>query len=315
MGRDHMEQKKTVLAMGYFDGVHLGHGALLDRAKARASEFDAIPAVLTLDTHPDLLVRGKRVPLLCGGKDRAYLLQRFYGIESIYYVNFTPEVMRMPAEVFLDNVVERYTPVHFVVGENFRFGFGGRGTPEALRAWCAARAIGCDVVPLVGIGGAPVSSTRIRALVAEGEISEANALLGHPHLLTDTVRRGFHLGRTLEFPTVNMRFAEGVLPPRFGVYASRVRLPGGACRDAVTNIGIRPTFDKKGENGVTVETHIPGFDGDLYGQSVCVEFYGFLRAEKPFDGREALQAQMRRDTAAALAFLAGEYYSGGKTRE
>ena len=301
-----MEHKKTVLAMGFFDGVHLGHGALLERAKARAAALGAAPAVLTFDTHPGLLVRGERVPLLYSGKDRAWLLRRFYGIESIHYVNFTPEVMRMPAEEFLAHTLERYAPVHFVVGENFRFGSGGRGTPEMLRAWCVEHAIGCDVVPLIEVGGAPVSSTRIRALVAGGEISEANALLGHPHLLTDTVRRGFHLGRTLEFPTVNMRFSEGVLPPRFGVYASRVCLPGGACRDAVTNIGIRPTFDREGENGVTVETHIPGFDGDLYGQSVCVEFCGFLRPEKPFEGREALQAQMRVDTAAALAFLAGE---------
>lgn len=300
-----MKLQQTVLAVGCFDGVHLGHGALLDRARARAGELGAAPAVLTFDTHPGLLVRGERVPLLYSGEDRAYLLRRFYGIESVYYVNFTPEVMRMPAEEFLENAAERYAPVHFVVGENFRFGFGGRGTPEVLRAWCAERAIGCDVVPLVESGGGPVSSTRIRALVAEGEISGANALLGHPHLLTDTVRRGFHLGRTLEFPTVNMRFAGDVLPPRFGVYATRVRLRGGECYDAVTNVGIRPTFDKKGENGVTVETHIPGFDGEVYGQRVCVEFFGFLRKEKPFDGRAALQAQMRIDTAAALAFLAG----------
>ena len=301
-----MERKKTVLALGCFDGVHLGHGALLERAKARAEELGAAPAVLTFDTHPDLLVKGERVPLLCGGEDRAYLLRRFYGIEIVYYVNFTPEVMRMPAGEFLSRVAERYAPVHFVVGENFRFGSGGRGTPGSLQTWCAERGIGCDVVPLVELGGAPVSSTRVRSLVAEGEIAGANALLGHPHLLTDTVRRGFHLGRTLEFPTVNMRFAEGVLPPRFGVYATRARLRGGACYDAVTNVGIRPTFDREGENGVTVETHIPGFDGDLYGQRVCVEFYGFLRAERPFDGRGALQAQMRRDTAAALAFLAKE---------
>lgn len=302
---DKMEQSGTVLAMGCFDGVHLGHGALLERARARAEALGAAAAVLTFDTHPDLLVREERVPLLYGGADRAYLLRRFYGIGLIYYVNFTPEVMRMPAEDFLENVLERYTPVHFVVGENFRFGSGGRGTPEVLRTWCEKRAIGCDIVPLIERGGAPVSSTRIRALVAEGDITGVNALLGHPHLLTDTVRRGFHLGRTLEFPTVNMRFAEGVLPPRFGVYATRARLRGGECYDAVTNVGIRPTFDREGENGVTVETHIPGFDGDLYGQRVCVEFYGFLRAEKPFHGREALKAQIRRDTAAALAFLAG----------
>lgn len=301
-----MERNKTVLALGCFDGVHIGHGALLERARAREKALGAAAAVLTFDTHPGLLVRGERVPLLNSGEDRACLLRRFYGIEQVYYVNFTPEVMRMPAEEFLENVAERYAPAHFVVGENFRFGFGGRGTPEALRAWCAGRGIGCDVVPLVERGGAPVSSTRIRALVAEGEIAGANALLGHPHLLTDTVRRGFHLGRTLEFPTVNMRFAEGVLAPRFGVYATRARLAGGACYDAVTNVGIRPTFDREGENGVTVETHIPGFDGDLYGQRVCVEFYGFLRAERPFGDRAALQTQIRRDTAAALTFLAGE---------
>ena len=209
--------------------------------------------------------------------------------------------MRMDWREFLGHVIDAYHVAHFVVGYDFRFGSGGKGTASLLREYCAEQGPGCDVVPAVLRDGAPVSSTRIRELVRSGDIAEANALLGHPHLLTDKVRSGFRLGRTMDFPTINMRFEDGVLIPRHGVYASVVQLPEGP-RAAVTNIGVRPTFDGDGKR-VTVETNILDYNADLYGQRLCVELRAFLRPERPFENADALKAQIARDAASARAML------------
>ena len=287
--------------MGFFDGVHVGHAALLELAKLRASETGAEPAVLTFDNHPDLFVRGGGVELLNSARDRDYILRRFFGIDRVFYIHFNAETMRMDWRVFLDRVVEKYNAAHFVAGYDFRFGSRGEGTPEKLRAYCAGRGLGCDVAEAVLRNGAAVSSTRIREKLRLGELAEANALLGHPHLLTDRVRSGFRLGRTMDFPTVNMRFSEGVLVPRYGVYASRVLLPEGP-RYGVTNIGVRPTFDDSGAH-VTVETNILDYDADLYGQRLCVELHSFLRPERPFASAGALKAQIALDAEQARTFF------------
>ena len=285
--------------MGFFDGVHRGHGALMERAKERARELDAEPAVLTFDRHPDLFVKGWPVELICSAADRAYILNRWFGLRNIYYIHFNAETMRMDWRDFLRHVRESYGAVHFVVGFDFRFGDGGRGDPEKLTAYCRENGLGCDVIPPVMLGDAPISSTRIREKLREGDMAAAAELLGHPHLLTDVVRTGFRLGRTMDFPTVNMRFEEGVLIPRRGVYAARVQLPDGP-RNGVTNIGVRPTFHG---DRVTVETNIFGCDADLYGQRLCVELHAFLRPERRFDSQAELQAQIARDAAAARELL------------
>ena len=298
------QNEKRVLAFGFFDGIHLGHAALMRQAKARAALLGAVPAVLTFDNHPDTFVKGETVPLLNSPRDRAYILKRFFGIDRVYYLHFNAETMHTDWRAFLEAVIEKYGIVHFVVGYDFRFGDRGRGTAALLADYCAAHGLGCDIIPAVQIDGAPVSSTRIRALLEQGELEQANRLLGHPHLLTDTVRTGFRLGRTMEFPTVNMMLEEGVLRPRFGVYAARIQLPDGM-RTGVTNIGVRPTFDSSGKR-LTVETHIFDYEGDLYGQRLCVEMHAFLRPERPFDSVEALREQIARDAAAARAFFAAE---------
>ena len=150
--------------------------------------------------------------------------------------------------------------------------------------------------------GRTISSTWIRELVRSGDITRANALLGHPYLLTDTVRTGFRLGREMDFPTVNMRFEDGVLVPRRGVYAARILLPDGEEHPAVTNIGVRPTFDREGKR-VTVESHIFHYTADLYGKRLCVELFDFLRPERPFSSQEELREQIRKDAAEAELFL------------
>lgn len=296
-----MREQKTVLAFGFFDGVHIGHAALLERAKERAAALGASPAVLTFDNHPDTFVKGAPVELLNSARDRDYILDRFFGIKRVYYIHFNAEIMRMDWKEFLGRTIPAYNVAHFVVGHDFRFGDRGTGTAALLREYCASRGLGCDVIPAVLRDGTVVSSTWLRSLIRDGEIEKANELLGHPHLLTDRVRSGFRLGRAMDYPTINMRFEDGVLAPRRGVYAARVLLPDGA-RNAVTNIGVRPTFTDKGTN-LTVESHIFDYNADLYGQRLCVELHGFLRPERPFASPDELSAQIRRDVETAKAYF------------
>ena len=292
---------QTVIALGFFDGLHLGHAALLERAKARAAASGAAPAILTFDVHPDTFVKGERVDLLNSADDRAYIARRFFGIERLFFIHFNAETMRLSWEDFMASVTAQYLAAGFVVGHDFRCGWRGEGTAERIAAWCAARGLFCDVIPAVTREGVTVSSTYIRSLLRAGDMERAAQFLGHPHLLTDTVRSGFRLGRTMDYPTVNMRFEEGVLVPPHGVYVSRVVLPEGSERGAVTNIGVRPTFDG---DRVTVETHILDYSADLYGQRLCVELLHFLRPERRFDGPEALRNQIRADADAAREFFA-----------
>ena len=284
---------RSVIALGFFDGIHIGHAALLETAKRRAAEAGAEAAVLTFDNHPDDFVKKTHVALINSPADRNYILERWFGIRRVWYIHFNEDTMRLSWRDFLTQVTAAYGAVHFVVGHDFRFGYRGEGTAERLRGWCAARGLGCDVIPAVTLDGIVVSSTHIRSLLIEGRMAEAKRFLGHPHVLTDTVRTGFRIGRTLDFPTVNMRFAPDVLAPRHGVYASRVLMPEGTF-SSVTNVGVRPTFEGR---QLTVETHILGFDADLYGRLLTLEFHEFLRPEQPFPSPEALSAQIREDVA------------------
>lgn len=236
-----MPDKKRVIALGFFDGVHAGHAALMEMTKRRAAERDAIPTVITFDTHPDTLVKGVEVPLINSPAERAEIIRRIYGIDSVVFIHFSEKTMHMPWREFIDSVTEEMRACHYVVGYDFSFGWKGEGRPARLAAYCTEHGLGCDIISAVRIDGEVVSSTRIRALLTEGRIEEANRLLGHPHSLVDTVRSGFRLGHKLGSPTINMGFAPGVLVPRHGVYAAKVFLDDGTERMAVTNVGVRPT--------------------------------------------------------------------------
>lgn len=293
---------KTVLAMGFFDGLHIGHGELLKTAKMRAEGLGAKSAVLTFDAHPDLFVKREKIDLINSAADRVYIINRFYDIDNVYFLHFNEDTMRMDWRVFAEDIIEAYGVCHFVVGHDFRFGYKGEGTAEKLRTLCRDSGIGCNIIPAVSLDGETVSSTLIRSLLADGEIERANRLLGHPHLLTGTVRTGHRLGRTMGAPTINMKFAEGVLIPRHGVYAAKARFEG-AEHIAVLNIGYRPTF--YGDE-VTVETNILDFEGDLYGKTVCVELYHYIRPERRFPSAQELMVQIKRDSADARAFFSGK---------
>ena len=236
-----MSEIKRAIALGFFDGVHLGHAALLNKTKERAAETGAVASVLSFDVHPDNLVFGREVPLINSAIGREDIIRRCFGIDNVVFLHFNQRMMRMPWQEFMDSIIAELNIGWVVVGHDFCFGYRGEGTAERLREYCAGRGIGCDIIPAVTVDGRVVSSTYIRQLISEGEIEQANRLLGHPHSLADTVRSGYHLGRRMGTPTINMHFPEGVLVPRHGVYAARVFLEDGSSHVAATNIGVRPT--------------------------------------------------------------------------
>lgn len=298
-----MQTEKRVIALGFFDGVHLGHGALLRRVGEKAAELGAVPAAVTFDTHPEnLILKTPAVPLLSSSLDRAELMRRFYGIREVIVAHFDERMMHMPWREFVtDYLAGEHGAVHLVAGHDFHFGYKGEGNPERLQALCGELGIGCDIIPKVVQDHITISSTYIRTLVAQGEMERANQFLGHPHTLTDKVAHGKKLGGTLGFPTVNLRFQPGVLVPAHGVYATRVTFENGESRPAVTNIGVRPTIDDG--DRVTVEGFILDFQGDLYGQTVRMEFYKRLRGERKFPSLEALKDEVMRNAEQTRAYF------------
>lgn len=296
-----MAEIKRVIALGFFDGVHRGHGELLKKTRQRAEEIGAMPSVLSFDVHPDTLVFKKKVPLINSAIGREDLIRRYYGIDNVVFLHFNQHVMHMPWKEFIDSLIAELNIAWIVVGHDFCFGYKGEGTAARLREYCEGRGIGCDIIPALSVDGRVVSSTYIRELIADGDIETANRFLGHPHTLSDTVHSGYHLGTDLDAPTINMYFPDGVLVPRHGVYATRVIIEDGSGYIAVTNVGVRPTVSSSGR--VSVESHLLDYSGNLYGRQARVEFYAFLRGEVKFGSYEELAAQIKKDAASARAYF------------
>ncbi len=274
-------KRDRVIALGFFDGVHLGHGALLRKARQRADELGLSACALTFAAHPDQVLRGEPVSLLSSVEDRTTLMTGLYDIEEVLVSPFDQAVASMNWELFVEEIlVRQYCARHVVCGHDFRFGSRGAGTPERLREKCADLGLGCDVIAPVQVDGVTVSSTLIRTLLQEGRTEEANRLLGHSHQLTGQVMHGKGLGRQLGFPTANLPIPEELLIPAHGVYASKVRLPDGREVPAVTNVGVRPTFHD--HLGPMAEAWLLDFEEDLYGKTVTVSFYARLREECRF---------------------------------
>ena len=297
-----MKKQRRVIALGFFDGVHLGHGALLRRVAEAAGAEQAVPCAFTFDRSPAAALTGRAVPLLTGVEDRRRLMEERYGIRELIVAPFS--LMRdMDWRDFVTDYLQtELGVVRAVAGHDFRFGRGGEGTPRRLAELCAKLGIGCDIIPKVEVDGVTVSSTHIRALVAEGRLEEAARFLGHPHVLSGTVVHGNELGRTLGTPTANLLIPEGIIAPAFGVYASRVILPDGGTRPAVTNVGVRPTVNR-GAAGVTVEPWILDYRGDLYGKTICLELHKRLRPERRFGGTDELRAAILRNAEETRAYF------------
>lgn len=294
--------KPTVIALGFFDGVHKGHGELLKCAVQRAKELGAAPAVFTFDRPPKEVVTGKPVFLINSAEDRQDLIHRIYGIEQVILAPFDEKMMTMHWEDFITELlIKQYGAVHLVAGHDYHFGYKNEGTPELLMQKCRELGIGCDIIPKVEYDGITVSSTYIRTLVKNGELERAAEFLGHRHCLSQTVTHGHRIGRTIGIPTVNLAVPGHVLVPGHGVYVTRVYLPDGRSFPGVTNVGTRPTVSESGT--ISVETFILDFDGDLYEQRIRVEFFTHLRGEQKFSSLEELKQQIHRDIAATRAYF------------
>ena len=283
--------KKYIYALGFFDGVHLGHQQLLHACCALAAEHGCGTAAITFDRHPQSLFAGDPPALLNSASDRELLLRQ-YGVEHIHCLPVTKEVMSTNWEAFLENLVEQ-GGTGFVCGSDFRFGHRGEGDADKLQGFCREHSLPCVIVPEQRIDGIRVSSTHIRTLVEAGDMKTAERFLGHPHILTGTVVSGRQLGRTIGIPTANVLLPEGVVVPKLGVYAS-ICAVGGRNFVAVTNVGSRPTVDG---HQVRVESWLLDFSGDLYGKKIALQFHEFLRPEEKFPSLEALKAKIQQDGA------------------
>lgn len=291
-----MEQK-TIFALGFFDGVHLGHQALLSACRRLAARENCRAGAVTFIGHPDTLVTGQTPPLINTPADRRRLLRR-YGVDNLIELPFDRALMTMPWQDFFRLLLEKGA-AGLVCGSDFRFGYRGEGTAGLLRAACEEAGIPCVVVPQQTLDGIRVSSTHIRALLEAGEMEQAVRFLGHPHILTGQVISGRKLGRTLGIPTANLALPEGCVAPAFGVYACKAR-HGGAEYLAVANIGTRPTV---AGHHITVEPWLLDFDGDLYGEELTLECYQFLRPERKFPSLEELSREIRENALETRKFF------------
>lgn len=279
----------TIYALGFFDGVHLGHRRLLEISRDLALEHDCASGAVTFGVHPEALVLGTAPRLINTPEDRARLLGQW--TDTVITLPFDENMRHTSWREFLDLLRRDYGAAGFVCGDDFRFGDKGAGTAFRLAEYCREHGLPCAIVPEQSIEGKRVSSTHIRALLEAGHMETAAKFLGHPHILTGEVVHGKQLGRTIGIPTANLLLPECLVIPRFGVYACRIGVDGKTY-SAVTNIGTRPTV---AGHGITVESWLLDFSGDLYGKTLTVEFHSFVRPEKKFGSLADLQAEIRRN--------------------
>jgi len=294
------EPAGRALALGTFDGVHLGHREVIGSALGRARERGLVAAVVTFDPHPLEVLRPDRPPRLLTTIERKIELVSALGLDELVAIPFTAELSRQTAEEFCDQVLVATLGARSVsVGANFHFGHNAAGDADLLRS---RPQFDTDVIELVAHDGESISSSRIRALVDAGDVAAAARLLGAPYALAGTVKQGDRRGRELGMPTANLDVPEQQLLPAPGIYAATAAgesLEGEL--PAAVSIGVRPTF---GGGELLVEAHLIGFEGDLYGRRLRLEFLERLRDEERFESAEDLVEQMRKDVAQAQAVAA-----------
>ena len=292
-------EKGTAVAMGFFDGIHIGHRAVIESAVQWAKEHDAAPAVFTFKLPMVNKMKGKR---LLSTADKHALIASL-GVEYYLTPDFE-EIKGLTPEQFVLGIVRDCNARALVCGENFTFGAKAAGNPELLRTLCAPLGVEVIVVPMAQFEEKPVSSTRIRTALEGGDIPAANAMLGMPYAIRFEVQHGAGLGHTLGVPTINQLYPEGFQLPRSGIYITRTHI-GGVWYPSATGLGSRPTVNDDATK-VTCETFIPGFSGDLYGTDPVVEFHAYLSPSKKFDTLDELRACINNAAKRAQEYFAEE---------
>jgi riboflavin kinase/FMN adenylyltransferase len=291
--------RQPAVAIGNFDGVHLGHQALLHEAKRVAAAAGGEVVALTFDPHPARFFAPTLAPPMLTTLARRAELLREAGADVVLVEPFTAELAGIPAEVFVEQILAKEIGArHVIVGADFSFGKGRQGNVELLKKLCSRLGIGLSVVPQVSANGLPCSSTKIREFVLEGRVEGARMLLGRDFEIDGKVVRGFGRGRTLGVPTANLA-QDGEILPKPGVYAGRARRGDGDAPwfAAAISIGNNPTFADNGEPQLLVEAHLLDFQGDLYDARLRLAFVAHLRGQRRFSAVDELVAEIQRDIA------------------
>lgn len=295
--------RPTVLTLGVFDGLHLGHQRIMQTVVERAEAIDAVPTAITFDPHPRAVLHPETAPPLLQTLDQRLANLEVMGIKQAIVILFTREFAANPAESFLTEIIHnRLHAKEVYLGKGFAFGKDRGGNIELLRRMSNSLGFIADEVPEVQLRGIRISSSAIRRLLSEGRVNLARRMLGRPYGVEGVIIRGDRRGHTIGFPTANLKPHNRVIP-RFGVYATAT-LIDGTWRKSITNIGVRPTFESDSEP--SIETHIFDFDRDLYGDVLRVRFLQWIRDERKFNGIEELKTQIEMDSVQARNYFRHE---------
>jgi len=280
------------MALGTFDGIHIGHQAIIMRTLQQAKKKNCCSAVFTFSNHPLNVIDASRCPpLIITNQEKINLIAEL-GVDMLFNVPFTTEFLQLSPENFVEKIVTNINLRHVIVGANFTYGYRGAGTPALLTAAGAKHGFTVDVVNMVDREGVIVSSTVIRQLVIEGAVKQAANLLGRPITISGKISKGDQRGRKLGFPTANLATVQGLLVPSDGVYAVYAYDEAGTKHNGVANVGNNPTFTRQTHR---IEVHILDFDRVIYGQQLKIQFIDRIRAEIAFTNVEQLKQQMQAD--------------------
>lgn len=290
------------LALGFFDGVHRGHQAVIQMAKKKAQETGTKLAVMTFDPHPSIVLgqSKEKVFYITPLQQKISILEK-YGVDTLFVVRFTSDFAQLSPEDFVQLFIKDLGVLHVTAGFDYTFGRKGSGTMAEMSKLCGDD-MTVQVVDKQTEDDEKISSTRIRKLLQQGDMKEVHRLLGRPYRTPGVVVHGDKRGRTIGFPTANVQADEGSFIPANGVYVVKVRVQQewfiGVC-----NIGYKPTFKNPNEKNLTIEVHIVDFDKNIYGEAVAIDWYDWVRPEQKFNGIDALVAQLTKDKQAAIDFF------------
>lgn len=291
------------LAVGFFDGVHKGHQAVIKNAMEMAKQLNVESAVMTFDPHPSIVLgaRKEKVFYITPLQQKLDVLEEF-GVENVFVVNFTSDFAKLSPEDFIQYFIKDLNVKHVTAGFDFSFGKFGKGNMETLKELSNGE-YGVTVIDKQSDEEEKISSTRIRKYLQDGDMESAANLLGRAFEVPGIVVHGDKRGRTIGFPTANIQSTEGSFIPATGVYAVKI-LVQDKWYDGVCNVGYKPTFKNPDDKQLTIEVHILDFDKNIYGEEVKVGWYKRIRSEKKFDGIESLKTQIEKDKMEAIEYFA-----------